>query len=122
MPLYAQILHDDAPPLSRLTPDVPVDVLSIIAKCMEKVRDHRYASATALADEIARYRAGGNVQAQEAGERAGRVARRLGRRARVIALVLLVAGSLVAVGLVARSVLAARERAAQEQVENDESD
>ena len=92
--LLLQVLADDPPLPSRITPAVPRDLEAICLQAMAKEPGRRYAGATELADDLDRYLAGEPVRARRPGwrERAGRWLR---RRRQVV---FLIAGVAVAVG------------------------
>jgi serine/threonine protein kinase len=46
------ILHTEAPPLRSLRPDLPGELEAIVAKCLEKSPESRYASPEELADDL----------------------------------------------------------------------
>lgn len=50
-----QVLHRPAPLARQVHPSVPLDLETIIAKCLHKTPDRRYASAMELADDLDRY-------------------------------------------------------------------
>lgn len=50
-----QVLNEDPPPPRRVDPGIPVDVETIILKCIEKRAQRRYATAGELADDIDRF-------------------------------------------------------------------
>jgi tetratricopeptide (TPR) repeat protein len=92
-----QVIHDDPVPPGRLQPGLPRDLETIALKCLQKEPARRYASAQALADDLARFRAGEPIVARPVGlpERAWRWARRNPRAAALAAAwVVGVAGSL----------------------------
>ncbi|TVP97787.1 MAG: protein kinase [Planctomycetaceae bacterium] len=47
-----QVIHQPAPAVRSIVPDVPEDLDTIVAKCLEKTPKKRYPSAAALADEL----------------------------------------------------------------------
>lgn len=50
-----QVVHDPAPPLRSVCRAAPHDLETIVAKCLEKNPEKRYASAELLADELDAY-------------------------------------------------------------------
>jgi WD40 repeat protein/serine/threonine protein kinase len=72
------VVHEEPVSVTRLCPTVPRDLATITMKCLQKEPRGRYATAGALADDLARFRAGQPVTARSigAGERAWRWARR----------------------------------------------
>ena len=60
------VLHDDPRPLRKLRPDVPGDLERICAKAMAKDPDRRYATATALLEDLDRFHDGRPVLARPA--------------------------------------------------------
>lgn len=52
MQTLMQVIHQPAPSLKSLVPDVPDDLDTIVAKCLEKLPEDRYRTATALAEEL----------------------------------------------------------------------
>jgi serine/threonine protein kinase len=52
------VIYQDPPPLTRRRPDVPADLEAICLKCLEKEPGLRYASASALAEDLRRFLAG----------------------------------------------------------------
>jgi WD40 repeat protein/serine/threonine protein kinase len=86
-----QVLTTDPIPPRRLRPSVPRDLETICLKCLEKAPGRRYASAQALADDLARFLAGEPIEARATGpwERAMKWAR---RRPAVAALTALTVG------------------------------
>lgn len=47
-----QVVHQPAPTVRSLRPGIPIDLETIVAKCLEKNPNKRYASAEKLADEL----------------------------------------------------------------------
>jgi tetratricopeptide (TPR) repeat protein len=91
----------EPPPPGLLQPGIPRDLETICLKCLHKEPQRRYASALALADDLARYLAGEPIQARPAGlvEKGWKWARRRPTAAAlvavsVLALVVLLGGGL----------------------------
>jgi tetratricopeptide (TPR) repeat protein len=83
-----QVAFDDPVPPSRLQTRLPRDIETVCLRCMDKDPARRYATAEALADDLARFREGRPVIARPLSwpVRAGRWCRRSPRRATAIAL------------------------------------
>ncbi|MGB7327736.1 MAG: serine/threonine-protein kinase [Rubripirellula sp.] len=64
MQAMVKVIHDPAPPVRSLRPDAPVDLETIVAKCLEKQQEKRYASAGELADELDAHLDGRPIQAR----------------------------------------------------------
>jgi serine/threonine-protein kinase len=75
--VLVKVVQDDPVPLSARSPDIPVDVQSIVMKCLEKEPPRRYDSARALAEDIGRYLDGEPTRARPSG-----LMQRLAKRAR----------------------------------------
>ncbi len=59
-----QRLEDDAPPARRLSPQTPLDLATICAKCLERDPNKRYATAAEVAEELRRFLRGEPVRAR----------------------------------------------------------
>lgn len=93
-----RVLHDDPVSPRRLNPAVPRDLEVICLKCLEKEPPRRYASADAVADDLAAYLDNRPIAARPAGR--VELARKWARRNRGVAalsaaLAVAVVGSLV---------------------------
>jgi serine/threonine protein kinase/WD40 repeat protein len=76
--LMKQVLHDSPPPPRRLDGGVPRDLETIVLKAMAREPEQRYATATALADDLRQFLAGKPIRARRSSvlERAWRWCRR----------------------------------------------
>ncbi|MEM7260586.1 MAG: serine/threonine-protein kinase, partial [Planctomycetota bacterium] len=76
--LLQRILHDDPPTLRDKHPELPVDLETVVLKCLAKDPAHRYPTAEALADDLERVRIGVPIHARRvsAAERLVRWCRR----------------------------------------------
>ena len=84
--VFRHVLEGEVVPPRRLCPDLPIDIETVCLKCLEADRAARYASAEALADDLARFLRGEPVSARPLGWM-GRQARRVRRRPLLSALV-----------------------------------
>ncbi len=69
-----QILHDEPRALREIRPDIPLDLETIVGKCLEKEPERRYARAADLAEDLRAFLDGRLVSARRASpwERASR--------------------------------------------------
>ena len=110
-----QVAFDDPVPPSRLQPKLPRDLETVCLTCLEKDPARRYATAEALADDLARFRDGRPVTARPVQwpTRAWRWCRRRPARAAVAAL----AASVVLFLAVGGPIVARREFALRRQAD-----
>jgi tetratricopeptide (TPR) repeat protein len=89
-----QVMTQDPVPPARLNPAVPRDLETICLKCLHKESQRRYASATALADDLKRLAEGRPILARPAswGERGWRWGRRNPAAAALLATVVALVG------------------------------
>ena len=64
MQTLAKVAHDPAPSLRSIRSDTPVDLETIVAKCLEKKTVKRYQSAAKLADELDAFLEGRPIEAR----------------------------------------------------------
>jgi WD40 repeat protein len=93
-----QVVGDEPVPPRRLQPKVPRDLETICLKCLQKEPKKRYASALALADDLARFRQDQPIVARPV-SRLERTWRWCRRNPVVASLLVLVAVGIVAAGL-----------------------
>jgi serine/threonine-protein kinase len=107
-----QVISEDPVPPARLNPRTPRDLQTICLKCLEKVPQHRYATALALAEDLDRFLNGEPIAARPVSP-PERLVRWLRRKPMVAALtgVLVVAG-LLALALLGGSLHASQKRTA----------
>jgi serine/threonine protein kinase len=92
-----QVVSEEAVPPRRLQPTVPRDLETICLKCLQKEPRRRYASTSALAEDLRRFLAGEPIQARPTGvwERGIKWARRRPTAAALVAVCALATVSLV---------------------------
>jgi serine/threonine protein kinase len=61
-----KVIDKDPPPIRKVNPRVPVDIETIVMKCLEKDPNRRYGSAKDLAEDIQRYLDGDPIMARPA--------------------------------------------------------
>jgi eukaryotic-like serine/threonine-protein kinase len=103
--ILVKVVQDDPVPVSVRNPAIPVDVQSIVMKCLEKEPVRRYDSARAVAEDIGRYLDGEPTVARPSG-----LLTRLAKRARKNRAAV-ATGAVAAVLVAAAGVVALRERA-----------
>ena len=105
MNVVTKVLNEPAPRLSAVLEGADRDLETIVAKCLEKERFHRYRSALALADDLGRYARDEPIAARPLSirQRAARWRRRHPKA--VMGLVALGALALVAAAIGARALL-----------------
>jgi eukaryotic-like serine/threonine-protein kinase len=75
--ILMKVLNEDPTPIGQRQPGLPLDVQTIVMKCLEKEPGRRYDSARALAEDLGRYLDGEPIAARRSG-----IFDRLSRRAR----------------------------------------
>ncbi|TWU01178.1 serine/threonine-protein kinase [Stieleria varia] len=58
------VVHEKAPPMRSLRADVPIDLETIVAKCLEKSPEKRYGSADDLAEDLDAFMEGRPINAR----------------------------------------------------------
>ena len=88
METVRQVIDDEVVPPSRLVPKVDRDLETICLKCLSKEPPRRYASASALAEDLDRHRKGESIHARRVSpvERGAKWARRRPAAAALLAL------------------------------------
>jgi len=64
MQTLVQVIHEPAPLVRSVRADIPVDLETIVAKCLEKQPENRYATAEELALELDAFLEGQPIQAR----------------------------------------------------------
>lgn len=97
MDAVRRTVEEDLPSLTRLVPDLPEDLDTIVRKCMEKDPARRYESALAVAEDLRRWQEGEPILARRPTYRY--LATKWVRRHRLVVVVAAVAlGALLATG------------------------
>ena len=113
--LLRQIAEDDPLPPRKLNRSIPVDLETILLKCLEKAPSRRYESALGLADDLQRYLDHRPLMARRAGLREGVM--KWTRRHQTLVLSAEFFTLLVAIGISIGSYLVMRERSKTAQLE-----
>jgi WD40 repeat protein len=112
-----QVIHDDPVPPKRLQPTIPRDLETICLKCLEKSPAKRYTTASALADDLRRFRCGEPIKARPLGAW-GRGVKWARRHPSLAALGLVtVAATVALVGVLSVAYARVRDAVAQKQQE-----
>jgi hypothetical protein len=69
--LFAAILETDPPPITNIAPEVPRELEAIVARCLQRNRDHRFQTAQELAQALAPYAVAGAGSVHAQGPMAG---------------------------------------------------
>lgn len=64
MEIILKLAHEDPDYLRKVSPQIPVDLETIVMKCLEKDPDRRYDSAKAVAEDLQHYLNGDSIQAR----------------------------------------------------------
>ncbi len=96
--VFVSVLQNPPEPPRRLCPLLPMDVETIVLKCLEKDPDRRYPSALALADDLGRFLAGEPIDARPV-SRISRFAFRLRRRPAVASAAIVAIVAVVSIGV-----------------------
>ncbi|MFY9226055.1 MAG: protein kinase [Blastocatellia bacterium] len=64
MDILLEVLNKEAPLLRQIDPNIPINIETIVAKCLEKDPQRRYDSAKALAEDLNRYLDGTAIAAK----------------------------------------------------------
>jgi len=106
--VITQVLAGPPPPLAERAPGIPRDLLTIVDKAMARERDHRYANAGALGEDLKRFFRG-QLVASHAYTRSELVRRWL-RKHRAVVSVVALAAIVLAIGAVVSVVRILEER------------
>jgi serine/threonine-protein kinase len=111
-----KVVYEEPEPLRRLAPAVPVDLETIVMKCLEKDPARRYDTARGLAEDLRRFLDGEPVTARRAGA-AYKLAKKMRKHRALVAVAgaaLVAAGGLGTVSYQQRRDAAERARLAQQ--------
>jgi serine/threonine-protein kinase len=111
-----KVVYDEPEPLRKFAPQVPLDLETIVMKCLEKDPVRRYDTARALAEDLRRFLDGEPVMARRASTRY-RLAKKLRKHRSLVVVAgaaLVAAGSLGLVSYRERRDAAERARLAQQ--------
>lgn len=99
--IILKVVREDAVPLSSLEPKLPLDLETIVMKCLEKEPSQRYESAKALAEDLQHYLAGEPIAARRASlrYRTTKWAQKHKTAVRAIIIVSLITGLLTTISL-----------------------
>jgi tetratricopeptide (TPR) repeat protein len=112
--VLASVVSGDVPALAAIQPDVPADLLAIVAKAMAFAADDRYRTARELAHDLRRFQTGQLVSVHRYS--AGQLVRRWLRRHRAAVTVIAIAlAVLVGFGVLSIHQILVAEHAADEQ-------
>ncbi|MCK5056125.1 MAG: protein kinase [Candidatus Aminicenantes bacterium] len=62
--ILMKVIQNDPQPVRKINPRIPVDIDTIVMKCLEKERNRRYNSAKDLAEDLQRYLDGDPIRAR----------------------------------------------------------
>lgn len=108
--IFRRITNEEPPTLRRIDRTLPLDLQTIVLRCLEKEPQRRYESARALAEDLRRYLDGEPILARPAGR-----LYRLGKRARKHGALLAVAAAALIVSVVLGGLWLRTSRRATEQ-------
>lgn len=64
MEIILKLAHEDPDYIRKISPQIPIDLETIVMKCLEKDPDRRYDSAKAIAEDLQHYLNGDSIQAR----------------------------------------------------------
>ncbi len=98
-----RVLEEEPPRPRHIDPQIPLDLETIVLKCLEKEPRARYTSARALADDLRRYLEGEPIEARRMNSVALLLRKARKNRGLVAAVVIVVAVTLTAAGITIRT-------------------